>query len=137
MKSAAAAWSSPAAGLRQRLVGDLAYEHVLERVLRIPSDPRHGLAPQQAAVLEQVEHLVDPVVVGVEPLERPEPEDLPDRRGREDNRALALRQRVEPGGDDVPDRGRDLLVRIRRVLGHRGGELLDEERIALGRLGES
>jgi hypothetical protein len=134
MNSAAAAWSSRRARLRQGLVGDLPDEHVLEGVLRVSADARDGFAAQKPAMLERVQHLRDPVAVGVQPLERSDPEDLSDRGRGEDDRRSRLRKGVEPRRDDVPHRGGSFASALGRVLADRGRELLDEERVSLGRL---
>ena len=68
-------------------------------------------------------------------LERAAPERLADDRGVEQQRPLRGRQRVEPRGDDPAHRRRERGVRG-RGLGHRRRELLDEERVALGGLGQ-
>src|SRR5581483_10858712 len=96
----------------------------------------HGLAPDQVAALERPQKLAEALATRTHLAQHAAPEDLaPDRRVEQD-RALGVRERVEPRGEEAPDRVRQRARRRRRRLGERRGELLDEERVARRRSGE-
>ena len=82
----------PAREARDLSVGDVAHEHVPERVLRLAPDSRPALAPQDPLAIERVQR----VVVRVD---RTRPEDLPVDRRVLDDPLLLRRETVEPRGD--------------------------------------
>jgi hypothetical protein len=125
-------------GARDLAVGDVANEHVPERVLSLGRNRGAPLAPHELLALEPVQALLDrPALEPVHGGERSAPEDLPDH-GRVLNERLVLGgERVEPCSDDPLDglrQGR--VVRgSHSPLGDHPGVLLGIERVAPG-LGE-
>src|SRR5439155_8384183 len=119
----------PAYAARQRLVCDIANESVFERELLVPLDSRYRLAPDEIALLERSEQLRD-VVTCLDSENGAAPEDAPDDGRVDEDAALGRRKRVEARGDNGTDAGRKRLC-VRRLLGERGHQLLDEARIAL------
>ena len=121
---------------RQQVVGDVADQDVLEAVLLLALDDRHssrggpGRGARARRAARRCRRLAG------DPLERAAPEDLADNGGVEQQRPLGGGQRVEPGGDDPADRRRQRVARAVDDSAIVGGELLDEERVALGGLGE-
>src|SRR5579872_6684715 len=117
-------------GAGKQLVRHVPDQDVGERELLLGLDDRGRLAPDQVSSLELVE---DAVYVGlrVQRDERLRPEDLSDHGRVEEQRPVALRQRIETGRDEPADARRQ---RAAGRLLHRRRELLDEERVALGEL---
>ncbi len=116
----------PTHGSGQGRIGDVADQHVLERVLDVALQLTLGTSLHQAAGLEGLEGLVD-VVELPDTLDHASPERLPDHRCVQQARARAGRERVDPRRDGRTYRRRQLIdvgvVRDRR------GELFEEERV--------
>ena len=124
------------AGPRQQFVGDLANQHVLEAELLLALDDRGRVAHDQVALLECAEQRREAVPVVHHPLERAAPKSLAGDRGVEHQRPLPRGKGVEPCSDDSANRRRQRVGRG-AGLAHRGRELLDEQRVALGRAGQA
>ena len=120
---------------REELVGDVADQHVLERVLVVALDRRDSLAPDQVAALEVLEQLGQAVADIGHALEAALPEHLALHGGVDQHRSLGRGQGVQARRDDPADRRRQGAGLGRGFPGGRG-ELLDEERIPLGGRGE-
>jgi len=133
-----------AARLRKTLVGDLAGQRVLDRVLAFAGHRRAVPPPDEVALLEHGE-------VGRRPLDEvvdgPGPEDTADHGGSLQRSLLGGRQQVDARGEHRLDRVRHVKAlgqpRVRpaavEALEHaavdqRGDQLLDEEGVALGAL---
>ena len=123
---------------RHRRVRDLAHEPVLERVLLLALDPRDGLAADQAALLERAEQLARSRRCGSAAARagrarRP----CRPRRRRAGSRARPARaRRGAPRGCSGSSSAASSRV-VRAALGDDGGELLDEQRVALRGRGET
>ena len=133
----------PAApGLRNAGVGDLTRERVLDRVLAVARDHRPSVAPDEIALLEEVEVRL---LTGQEVNDGRRPEHPPDDGSGLQRRLLGGRQPVDAGREHrvhgVGHREVEL-VRAERplavpLLEHTGidelpDELLEEERVAFG-----
>ena len=125
----------PAAGTRQELVGDVADEHVAERVLLVPLEGGHVSRPTRSRRSSSASAAPSASRVRRHSLERATPEHLAGHRRVEQHRALARRQRVEACRDQPPDRRRQRGLGL-TGLRERRDELLDEERVAVGELRE-
>ena len=134
-------------GLRQRAVGDLAREGVLDHELPLALQRRAGPSPDEVAVLQQY---VVRLLAAEQLTDRPRPERPPDHGRRLQGRLLRRRQEVDPSGEHRLNRVGDLealreLARrpaAVRTLQHamideRRDELLDEEGVSAGALDES
>ena len=119
----------PSGGPRQRPVGDLTDQDVLERELTVALHPAHRLTADQVAGLERVQHRVGLLLV-TDRRERPPPERLADHRRIEQDRALLGGKDVDARGDRLAHRARELRDAV-RSLGHRCRQLLDEQRVPL------
>ncbi len=136
----------PALPSRQALVRDITREDVLEDELRLPGDSRGELAPDELALLEPVERLVQFVSVAVQ--KEPDgfrPEDATDDRGALQRPLLRCLQQVDPRGQDalhgvgdvdVGDVGRRepsiLATDDAALVDQLPDDLLQEERVAFG-----
>ena len=120
---------------RERLVRDVLDEPVLERELLVALDPGDRLAADEVALPRASRAACDRSRPLVDARERAPPEDAPDDGGVDSTVRSVGRQRVEAGGDDRADARRQLVTRRSVVCSASdGGELLDEERVALGGL---
>ena len=84
--------------LRQRRVGDVADQHVLERVLVLPRKAAAGARHHEVLLLKRGESVLEvDALLLLDPGERALPEGLPDHRGMLEDAPLRRRQRVETG----------------------------------------
>ena len=121
---------SRARRLRQRRVGDVADQ-------RVPEAQRAGSWPadEQVALQQPLARVLDLRAgdAGGERVHRAGDERVARYRAERERGALGRVEPVEPCGEERVERGRE---RVRRAaLGDVGDELLEEERIAAGRLG--
>ena len=119
----------PPRAARQRGVGDVPDQHVLERELDVALDLALRAPEDQAPFLEPVERLVDRRQLA-DPLQHAAPEGRTDHGGVEQGRARRRRQRVDPRGDRRSHGRRQLLARD--LVRHRGDQLLQEEGVPFG-----
>ena len=123
-----------AARLRQAAVGDLLDQHVLEPVRRLAGDRRAGLARDEVAQQQVVEHVFElvGVVLGREVVDRAGPEHTPDHGAALQNHLLARRQPVDARADQSLQRIGDAVAAVPALLQQHADGLLDEEWIAFG-----
>jgi hypothetical protein len=95
---------------RESRVGDLSYQHVLERELSVAGDLGTRLAADEVACLERVDDVVQ-AVAAIQTQQRSAPEDLAGHGRVQKHSPLRRRQCVEASGDDAPNGSRQLTGR--------------------------
>ena len=119
-------------------VGNIAREHVSERVLRVGGDRRPLLAADEFLPLEAVQSFLSgPRLNVADPCHGPQPEDLSNHSRVLEEGLLLFAQRVQTRRDDPLDRlgKRRLAVSDREVsVGHHPRKLLGVQRISPGTL---
>ena len=116
---------------RDLAVGDIADEHVAERVLALARDRGACETLDELLALERVQQLLGlPACDAVDGFDRAEPEHLADDGRVLEQPLLLLGEGVEPGGDDSLHR----LGQLEHARPARGGTrvLLGVERVAAG-----
>ena len=118
----------PSRAARERPVGDVSDQHVLEREFDVSLDLALRVTEDQPAGLERLERLVRLQVS--HPVQDAAPEVMPDHRCVEQRGARVRREGVDAPGDGGPDGRRQLVARDR--VRHGGAQFLEEQRVPLG-----
>jgi len=116
---------------RQRAVGHVSNEDVLEGELEVALELAGSNAPDKVPLLERLEYRVDVVEFANNP-QHLLPERLADHRRVQEAATNLGWERIDPGGDRGSDRRGQL--RLAQALGERTCQLLEEQGVSLGHL---